>query len=339
MRITTLLLAFFTVLTINAQLVTISNTYQIPQIGDTVMYQDANTFGFDAEGTGAVTDKLWDFSALMDDGNEDILFWWLAPTGLDGATNFPDATIARGGTTENGHFFYTNTANELNRIGWYESPSNYGIYHNSYATEFTFPFTASDNNSTDYNGEFAPLGAGEDSTMIEQGSISIQADMQGTLILPTGEFHDVLRIHDVESFHIKAYIVGTPATDNVIEDDYYYWFVDSIFQPILIYGTTSIDGDQQSEVLRYQPIETNTTTISKVDVNKDIRVYPNPSNGIFEIKGSNITFVKVIDIKGQTVNVEINSFNRIDLTSQEKGVYFLKIYNNESVVMRKIVIE
>ena len=339
MRITTLLLTFFTVLTMNAQLVTISNTHQIPQIGDTVMYQDANTFGFDAEGTGTVTDKLWDFGSLMDDGNEDILFWWLDTTGLDGASNFPNATIARGGTTENGHFFYNNTANDLNRIGWYESPSNYGIYHNSFATEFTFPFTASDNNSTDYSGEFSPLGAGEDSTMIEQGNISLQADMQGTLILPTGEFHDVLRIHDVESFHIKAYIVGTPVTDNVIEDDYYYWFVDTIFQPILIYGTTSIDGDQQSEVLRYQPIETNTTSVSyKVD-NSNINVFPNPSNGVFEINGSGINSIKILDIKGQTVNIEISSFNKVDLTSQDKGIYFLKINTDKGVVMRKLVVE
>ncbi len=203
--------------------------------------------------------------------------------------------------------------------------------------EFKFPFTASDNNSVNYHGEYAPLGYGEDSTMIELGNIHLQADMQGTLILPTGEFHDVLRIHDVESFHIKAYVVGTAAADIVVEDDYYYWFVDTIFQPILIYGTTAVDGSQQSEVLRYQPIGT-TTNINTI---KDIKVsvFPNPSNGIFNIEGQNITNLKLIDIKGKNIDVEFNSFTKLDLSSLENGVYFLKITTTEGSTMRKLIIE
>jgi len=68
----------------------------------------------------------------------------------------------------------------------------------------------------------------EDSVLIESGSLIIDADAQGTLILPTDTFENVLRIHLVESFHIKAYMMGTPVTDNVVEDDYYYWFHDDI---------------------------------------------------------------------------------------------------------------
>lgn len=338
MRKITLLLSLFSVLAINAQLITITETYQIPQNGDTIHYQKANTFGFDKDGVGVVTDKLWDFHALMNDGNEDIQFWWTAPTGLAGADSFPTANIARGGTTENGYFFYNNSTTELNRIGWYGDATNFGIYRNSFATEFKFPFTAGDNNSVSYSGRYAPFNLGEDSVTIELGNISLQADMQGTLILPTGEFHNVLRIHDVESFHLKAYIAGTPATDNLIEDDYYYWFVDTIFQPILIYGTTAIDGSEQAEVLRYQPIDVPTNVLENT-LNDKIKIYPNPSNGIFEIQGENINSVKIIDIKGEQIKTEIKNFKKIDLTEMEKGIYFAKIYTNNGIVIRKIVLE
>ena len=337
MKITTLILSLFCVYTLNAQLITISETHQIPQVGDTVMYKNANTFGFDADGTGTVTDKLWDFSALMDADTNEVLFWWDSPVGLEGTDSFPTANMARGGNQEDGYFFYENTSNNIDRLGWYGDETNYGIYINSLATEFTFPFTAGDNHSTDYHGHLNPFGAGEDSVTIEQGSLSLQADMQGTLILPTGSFDDVLRIHDIESFHVKAYISGVAATDNIIEDDYYYWFVDTIFQPILIYGTTDIDGDQQSEVLRYQPIETSTNinTINKIN----IRVFPNPSNGLFNIEGKNITSLKLIDINGKNINIEFKSFSKLDLSSLENGVYFLKITTTEGSTMRKLVIE
>jgi len=339
-KITLLAIAFLPFLGFG-QLVTISNVHQIPSIGDTVLYHDANTFGFDAEGTGSVTEKIWDFAGLMDAGTEDIYFWWLDPAGLDGAGNFPTANIARGGTTENGYFFYNNTANEINRLGWYESASNYGIYHNSFATEFVFPFTASDNNAVNYSGEFSPFGMGEDSVTIEYGSISIQADMQGILILPTGEFHDVLRIHAVESFHITSYVVGTPATDNVIEDDYYYWFVDTILQPILIYGTTSMDGSQQSEVLRYQPIETQATGINNNTMSHNLKIFPNPSNGLVHIACDNIKKVEVVNVLGDVViskNIE-TSMGSIDMSNYSKGVYIFKVYTNNDIIQKQVVVE
>ncbi len=236
----------------NAQLVTITATNQMPQAGDTVKYIDANTFGFAVDGTGPVTDKLWDFGALMDAGTT-IDFWYVDAASTPQAANYPNANLARQNTSAAGYDYYEITGTQINRWGMYADATSWIINYDP-ATEFQFPITAGGSYSSSYAGEMSPYGVGEDSVRIEQGQITASADMQGTLILPNGTYTNVLRIHVIESFHIVAYMFGTPALDNLVEDDYYYWFSDSIPKPILIYGTTSLDGTQQSEVLRYQKI-------------------------------------------------------------------------------------
>ena len=320
------------------QLVTISETHQIPQIGDTINYQDANTFGFDEEGVGAVTDKVWDFGALMDAGTT-IDFWFSDATLTPETASFPNANIVRENSIEAGYFYYETTATDIIRWGWYAAVDNYGIYDNG-APEFEFPITAGGNYNCSYHGEFAPFGAGEDSVVIDLGQIIANADMQGTLTLPTGTFTDVLRIHLIENFHIKAYMLGTPVTDNVVEDDYYYWFVDTILQPILIYGTTDLDGSQQSEVLRYQPIGIP-LSVNKINFDNLFLVYPNPTKDVVNVRGSEIERIEVYDVIGKMISsYEVNSFNtKIDLSDNPEGILILKIHSKNNILVKRIVLE
>jgi hypothetical protein len=104
-----------------AQLVTISETHQIPVIGDSIRYINANTFGFDALGTGPVTNKVWDFAALMNAGST-VDFVFVNPSTLlpsDGKDSFPSANIAKRQSDANGYFYYQNNATSINRIGAY----------------------------------------------------------------------------------------------------------------------------------------------------------------------------------------------------------------------------
>jgi hypothetical protein len=250
----------------NAQLVTISATNQMPVIGDSIHYVDANTFGFDATGVGLVTAKVWDLSALMNAGTYfDFVYVdpTICPVNL-GRDSFPTATIARSETGAPGYFYYQNTASDIKRLGWFSSITNYGIYKDgTIAKDFHFPITSGQTYNSTYHGVYAPF-AGTDSTLITDGTLTGSADMQGQMMLPTGTFTSVLRIHVVESFHIKAYMFGTPAIDFPVSDDYYYWFVDTIKQPLLIYGITTVNSVAQTPVLRYQPI-TNTVGVSSID--------------------------------------------------------------------------
>jgi len=72
-----------------------------------------------------------------------------------------------------------------------------------------------------------------------------------------------------------------------------------------------------------------------------IYLYPNPSTGIFTIRGEDITKITITDLNGKTILVikDITEFNNIDLSKQAKGIYMVKILKNDNIIMQKVVIE
>jgi hypothetical protein len=92
----------------------------------------------------------------------------------------------------------------------------------------------------------------------------------------------------------------------------------------------------------------NSITLSNVGIPdiegiNSISIYPNPSNGIFNIdinSTRNLTInVKVFDVLGQLVDEsEIKNFkSTIDLTSKANGMYFIQINCNDSSYNTKIM--
>jgi hypothetical protein len=331
----------------NAQLVTITATNQMAVAGDTIHYVDANTFGFDATGVGPVTSKVWDFSTLINAGT----FFYFAytnpatvPVNL-GRDSFPAATVARSQSDAAGYFYYQNTASNVNRIGAYASASNYMIYKGgTFANEFHYPITSGQNYSSTYHGTYSPFNLGEDSVVISGGILTGSADMQGQMILPTGTFNNVLRMHVNETFHVKTWISGMVIQDNVIVDDYYYWFVETVSQPLFIYGITTVDATAQPTVLRYQPIIAP-VGITEIKLEK-LNIYPNPSNGVFVLnlgnQLKNVNNIEVINTFGQVVYQNRKpqlSELQIDLSQFSKGLYFVKVRNNDNEIINKIVVE
>lgn len=87
-----------------------------------------------------------------------------------------------------------------------------------------------------------------------------------------------------------------------------------------------------------------TTSIDEMDKSSDFSVFPNPSNGEFEIIFSGIsnekTEVTVTDMLGKIILKEesLNNNTKINLDKQADGVYFVALKRNEKVVTRKIVL-
>ena len=72
-------------------------------------------------------------------------------------------------------------------------------------------------------------------------------------------------------------------------------------------------------------------------------VYPNPSNGIFNIVKSgdaDISKIKVFDINAkllQEINSDTNNSDiQIDLSGATKGIYFLELSNGSDKAIKKI---
>ncbi len=108
-------------------------------------------------------------------------------------------------------------------------------------------------------------------------------------------------------------------------------------------GCNGKDGWYIDDIIIYncsQALSINDTEF----LNNNVRVYNNPSSGVFEIKMQNISGFKydIYDIRGKSimhkVEIDNNSFD-IDLGNYSKGLYFLKLYSNLGSVTKKLILK
>ncbi len=70
-------------------------------------------------------------------------------------------------------------------------------------------------------------------------------------------------------------------------------------------------------------------------------IYPNPNNGQFNITidGDETALIEVYDLMGKQVfNSAMNkTVNKIDITSQSKGIYLVKVTVGNDVFTEKVI--
>jgi len=77
----------------------------------------------------------------------------------------------------------------------------------------------------------------------------------------------------------------------------------------------------------------------------ELDVYPNPSNGTFNIElgeGAAVTTVEVINTLGSTVLTSTRNFENlinIDIQNQPKGVYIIKVTSGNKIGLRKVILK
>jgi hypothetical protein len=116
--------------------------------------------------------------------------------------------------------------------------------------------------------------------------------------------------------------------------------------------TVGYTGGFNTDAVTYGIFKFNGTVVSGLkdaEFSKNLSVFPNPSNGLVQVKldngtGSNVT-INVTDALGRSVFTKTESMNggsfnkQIDLNHLGKGVYMLQVQTGENNTMRKIVIE
>jgi hypothetical protein len=86
-----------------------------------------------------------------------------------------------------------------------------------------------------------------------------------------------------------------------------------------------------------------TTGINERAKDVEVQVYPNPASGRLNIEVSKDSKVQIMDISGKRIgdsrNVNANQKEVIDVTNLAPGVYMVKVYNEKSVIVKKVVIK
>jgi hypothetical protein len=119
---------------------------------------------------------------------------------------------------------------------------------------------------------------------------------------------------------------------------------------------TSSSGFNEAGVLELQVANSNLGNTNSIDAvnfdksasqNEKVKIYPNPSDGIFTIEinktESNKVSVEILDITGKLVYrndypVLGNLKETIDLQNLNKGMYFLRVKEGEKISTVKIIL-
>ncbi|MBK7432175.1 MAG: T9SS type A sorting domain-containing protein [Bacteroidetes bacterium] len=76
--------------------------------------------------------------------------------------------------------------------------------------------------------------------------------------------------------------------------------------------------------------------------NQQVDVYPNPTNGLISVLANEDAIVQVMDINGSVVYVQTSLMagqkQEVNLQSLANGIYMIKIYNNNFVSLKKVVV-
>ncbi|MDD2635175.1 MAG: T9SS type A sorting domain-containing protein [Bacteroidales bacterium] len=315
-----------------SQLVTISGENQIPQIGQEIVYNNINVFGFNLAGTPDGINTIWDFSSLTI--TDQVTFSYTDATTEPATSDFPDATIAEAISGTEGLMYFKTDNYFMARKG--ATGSMYLNYNLDSALLLSFPITAGENIENSYTGV---LSAQNLDMEIDNGHVEINADAQGTITLPNGTvLTDVLRVHVVENFR-GMYDMGFGPTEVItINDNFYYWFHEDYTNPIFVYGTTTVGGlsSDETESLRFQPIVISDTEEESVSTNL---IYPNPSNGTLNIlESESYDIGRVLNIYGKEVKTFVPS-STIGISDLSNGVYFIVLNGTKGKNVSKIVLE
>jgi N-acetylneuraminic acid mutarotase len=111
-------------------------------------------------------------------------------------------------------------------------------------------------------------------------------------------------------------------------------------------GTDSLFGELYNDIWEYSP---NTVNLNEVRINENlVKVFPNPNNGSFSVESNieNISNMKFemfdqlgnLILKNEFGNQSNDRILHIQTNNLSIGVYYLKIFKNESFQIEKIII-
>jgi len=264
----------------------------------------AETDGFDPGTAG--TNKTWDFSGLTifpvgTSATTD-------PAGKPGASFFPTANFCSADTSESpGSFvFFRHDAQKMELLGELYVGIGTINYNANPKTYLEFPYTYNKVINDTYKAAL------DDETI----AFTTTYDAYGTLILPFGAYHNVVRQKMVENGQ----------TD-------YIWFHVNPFFPIM--QTALADG--AIGILK-TPSVLATADFEKIPA---FTVSPNPSDGIFNISlnRSNNVEINIYDLVGKLIVSQkvSETSTAIDLQNCNAGIYLVKVTANDHTSVQKIV--
>lgn len=263
--------------------------------------------------------QTWDFSTASSMGASSINVFDASST--QNGNNFPSSNIA---ISQDGVLsYYEINSNVWNYFGLHTTLS---VSYSNPQAVLSFPFTYS-NQITD--SFYCVFNVGYN--IFKRGLALIEADGYGNLILPSGTYTNVLRVH---------YIINTKdSSQNGVSNytqEYYYWFKEWNHNPVAyMMVTPTQSGYYLNNIF---------TGINEYETIFDI--YPNPCSDILILNINNSALeniqLRIYDLSGKEIlfkNMLPGENNKtIDISTLSCGTYILCMYSSNKVIETKKII-
>ena len=331
----TLIISFFISLITNGQ--TPINSF----VGVTGEAFDIITANPDLDQTAAGPNITWNFNQLVLAGQSTSTI--LAPTAAQ-LTTFPTTTNVKkftdliSATTTFSELLYKNVASEISLTGvtsdnlilnYVTNNAKLGTFPLIYGYNFT-DTTAGTFTSGTNNGTFT-------------GNIVTSVDAYGTLTLNNtgnGSFSGpVTRLKTLQNITLFQ---GFFNVGLAVQTSYAY-YSGSNLNPELRYTKAVINipllNITNQTAIQIEDFATILLSTNNNILTDNISIYPNPVNDILNIKSKDnqkVSFV-IIDINGREIISKTSNDNNINVSNLKKGIYFVKITNDNSSITKKII--
>lgn len=286
------------------------------------------------------TGVTWDYSQLVGLNGTTKTLEILDATLTPDAASFPTSTkvMSIEGVIKN---YFNSTATERVSQGFVYNEPSLGTVLATFDADneitIQYPFINGDYFSDNFSGmlDFSFNGMPQNPTCT--GAIYASIDGQGTLILPSSNtYTNVIRYKSVDTVFTQVIFVTTLDVQ-LVRTQYEYYDIANNNLPLFVYtnvqfgqqGSTTPLLEQTNVISSIQPMQNvGLETVSYSDFN----VYPNPSEGVINFKGTfnaNASAI-VYDQSGRTVSTieTIVNGQSIDLSHLNKGMYLVSVNNN-----------
>jgi hypothetical protein len=321
---------------VHAQAPVLSSANYSPVVGETFTFHvhDVSTFSPGASGAGVT----WDFSGLVSAGTSTQNY--LDPASTPYASSFSGSTVAISDPI--GYGYYKSTTSAFQNMGGANTAGTSIPAFTDLEDLMRFPFTYGDSYTDSYFGAFTTSGF----PTVRSGSTTVTADAYGTLILPSGTYANVLRIHLVQDYQ-DSMNFGSPFI-TTYDTDIYSWVLPGTHSALLSKTSFSINGSSTSETGFFM----DATSVSASPALEEVAqwtVCPNPATDAafvsLDLAQASDVQMRLLDLAGHSLHCSEATqlpagghFLPIPLSSLSSGIYLVRLQVNGQSETQKLTV-
>lgn len=267
----------------------------------------------------AGAEQVWDMSGATTDSTTQVML--VDPSTTTFGASFPTATVAE--VSDGSTVYYRTAADGVYMVG--HEAEGFPVVFSEEGRFMSFPC----NHQTAWTDTYSATFTSEGTTVQQDGDVSGEADGYGTLILPGGSTHQVLRVH-----WIQEVTIGTSMFSTTTVFDSYLYYVPGRSYPLVqtTTSTTSFLGNTITQQFTQWTDDIATGLPDGTMGSASMDLFPVPTSGdlYFDLPAhfSGMPLVRITDAAGRTVRGARDLTVRgtrggIDVSALPAGIYQL----------------